>query len=164
MPANSYLGSRAIVVRVNAIAFYPYTRADTFADVVRIPGGGTTLQLPDEPSDGDYYAWNNADGSCAAGSPLTVTLSAAAIAAGVTIQGATSVTYTAPDAAGFVVWFDEEDAWVLFLSASSSSSSGLGGEIVWRPGGVAVSGRRRDGRAGQGGDRRVARSADRLCG
>jgi hypothetical protein len=140
MPANSYTGQRSVTATVRAEASYTFDRAVAYADVLAVPGGGTSLVLPDEPSNGDSYEWANPDGSVGAGNVLTIALSAAAIAAGVTIQGASSRALTTSGASGRAVFFDEPNAWALFLSGTPAAAGTPGSEIVWRPGVAPVPG------------------------
>ena len=105
-----------------------------------MPGGGTALVLPDNPSDGDYYVWVNPDNSVSAISPLILELSTASITDGILLQGGTSASFTAPGTSGAAVFFDAARGWQLFVSAASSSEAAAAGRIVWRPGVAPVPG------------------------
>lgn len=120
MPANSFSGQRELSVTIAAQASYDYARTQTYADVVAIPGGGTVLQLPDEPRDCDWYEWGNTDNSCAVARPITLALSAAALGAGVTIQGGASALFTIAGSSGKVVYFDQSRTWGLFVAGSGA--------------------------------------------
>jgi hypothetical protein len=135
MPANSFLGQRATVARVRASALYPFNRDVTHGEVTAVPAGGTTLVLPDEPSDGDFYVWSNPDNTVSGTSALTITLTAAAIAAGVTVQGAPFKVITDAGTSGRVVYFDDVKVWALFLSGALAP-------VVLTPGPVAANGLR----------------------
>ena len=111
MAANSFSGTRAIVAYVDDAAFYEFTRADTWAAVTNVPGSGTTLQLPDDPSDGDEYAFQNPDGSCASGNAISVQVSAAMTAAGLTIRGSSAVVFEAAYAGAEFVYFEKLKSW-----------------------------------------------------
>ena len=136
MPANSFSGTRAVVALVEALSSWDFDRTVTYAEVLAVPSGGTLLQLPDNPRDGDFYEWANPDNTASSGDPIEIALSAAAIADGVTIQGATSQVFTAPGTCGKVVFFDKANTWQLelYVQGGSTPSGGEGGELVWRPG------------------------------
>lgn len=124
MPANSFSGNRDVVAVVNALSSWDFDRTVTYAEVINVPSGGTLLQLPDNPRDGDYYEWANPDNTVTALDPIELALSAAAITAGVTIQRAASQLFTTPGTSGKVVFFDEANTWQLFLSASGGGGGG----------------------------------------
>jgi hypothetical protein len=111
MPKNSYLGVRIVTQPLNAIAAYTFAFNVGVATCTSIPGGGTTLTLPDDPSDGDWYEWANPDDSASVADPVVVGLSLAAIAAGVTIQGASAQRFSTPGTSGRATFDDASDTW-----------------------------------------------------
>jgi hypothetical protein len=138
MPANSFSGVRAVVVSVVAEALYKLARIDAYANLLEVPSSGTSLQLPDQPGPGDWYAWSNPDLSCQAGKPIVLTLSAAAIADGITIQGATSASFTTAGTSGVAVYMDHSDTWALFVAGPGGSGSVGVYNFVIKPGVPAV--------------------------
>jgi hypothetical protein len=127
MPANSFSGVRATVAQVDGVASFNLDRTRTWADVTAIPGGGTTINLPALPEEGDFYGWSNPDLSCGVANPITL-----AASAGTTFQGgAATLSLTTAGGAGFVVYFAEQATWVPILGglpgeAGDSDIFGLG--------------------------------------
>jgi hypothetical protein len=120
MPANGIDGVRAVTSVVHHAATFSFSRTITYAEVTAIPGGGTELQLPDQPAGGDSYAWVNPDNSCGESTPITLTLSARAIAAGITLQGGEAEVFQTPGASGTVVFFDASNSWSLFIGSAAN--------------------------------------------
>jgi hypothetical protein len=119
MPKNSYLGSRDITATVHALAAYTYSDADAIAAVTSIPvTSGTTLTLPPNPSEGDWYEWADEDGSCSATNPLII-----AAGAGSTIRGLASITSTVPYSAGRVRYDANLDAWAVVSQTAANGST-----------------------------------------
>ena len=135
MPANSFLGQRAIVRNVVDEASYEFDRTVTTADVEVIPSGGTILLLPEDPNDADFYAWCNTDGSCGTATPITLQPQGDARMQG----GATSAVFSAGFASGYVAFIAKANKWAIF---NTSPSSGGGGAITTIEGTapIAVSG------------------------
>lgn len=132
MPKNSYLGVRIVTQSLAAIAAYTFAFNVGVATCVAVPGGGVgvTLTLPDEPSDGDWYEWANPDDSVALTHPLTLALSATALAAGVTIQGASSQRFTTPGTSGRATFDDASDTW--WISSAQFAATPTAGSFAKR--------------------------------
>ena len=89
MPLNSQ-GTIQVFSDAAALATYGFAAQDTGVFLREIPSGGTVLELPDDPNDGDWYEWEDADGSCSSTHPIILTAGD-----GATIQGAATLTLTA---------------------------------------------------------------------
>lgn len=111
MPANAtaIIESFAEVIGETS---YDYSTQDTGAYLFAIPGGsvGTTLVLPADPNNGDWYEFADADGSCSSANPVTL-----AARAGATILGGASVSFTAAFCSGKVRYVARTQNWV-FIS------------------------------------------------
>lgn len=117
MPSNS-TGTISVVVPVQGKAFFAWSSADDLAACSSIPAGGTALQLPNDPSNGDTYAFADVDGSCSGSNPLTILASS-----GTTIRGASSFAVTSAFAAGRMRFTAATDAWAL-ESLTSTAAAG----------------------------------------
>jgi hypothetical protein len=111
MPLNSQ-GTIQVFSDAAALATYAYASQDTGVFLREIPSGGTVLELPASPNDGDWYEWENTDGTCSSTHPIILTA-----AEGTTVQGGASITYTAPYAAGMVRYSSRASNWVVVSEA-----------------------------------------------
>lgn len=134
MPANSYLGQRAIVRSVVDETSFSFSRADTLADCRSVPSAGTSLLLPDNPSNGDSYAWSNTDGSCGSGAPIVLVPQGSAKIQG----GESSEVFATAFSSGHVVFVDQANEWAVF-DTTVPPASGVVAEpatFVWNDGGT----------------------------
>jgi hypothetical protein len=111
MPLNSQ-GTIQVFSDAAMLATYAYASQDTGVFLREIPSGGTVLELPASPNDGDWYEWENTDGTCSSTHPIILTA-----AEGTTVQGGASITYTAPYAAGMVRYSSRASNWVVVSEA-----------------------------------------------
>lgn len=116
MPPNSQ-GTIQVFSDAIAQASYAYAAQDTGVFLSSIPSGGTALLLPLDPNDGDWYEFEDTDGSCSSTHPIVVTA-----AEDTTIQGAASITLINPYSAGVLRYSTRASNWVFSSQASASSS------------------------------------------
>jgi hypothetical protein len=111
MPANAQNTIESFAEVIGATS-YDYSTQDTGAYLFDIPGSsvGTTLVLPAEPNNGDWYEFADADGSCSSTHPVTV-----AARSGATIVGGASVSFASAFCSAKVRYVARTQAWV-FIS------------------------------------------------
>lgn len=119
MPANTFSGVRLLTVSVAALAAYAVGRTDGLVELSAIPAGGTTVTLPSQPSEGDFYLVADADGSCSGAKPMII-----AAAAGDTISGAASTSFSTARSAAIVMFDASADTWIVFSGQTSSAGGG----------------------------------------
>lgn len=115
-------GNLTILKPVNGLATFNYSRADDVAALRNIPGGGgTTLNLPTNipPTNGDFYAFADYDGTCAVGHEITIV-----VPAGTTIRGGASLVFDTAFASGGVQFDQDSQTWALVDSAGVGGGGG----------------------------------------
>jgi hypothetical protein len=137
MPANAQNLIESFA-DVEGATRYAYSTQDTGAYLFEIPGGsvGTTLLLPDDPNDGDWYELADVDGSCSSTHPVHVVAGA-----GATILGGMTYTFTAAFASGKVRYVGRARAWVFIAGPGSGDLTAVdagAGISVSTTGGVAT--------------------------
>lgn len=137
MPSNAQnlIESFAEVIGARS---YAYSLQDTGAFLYEIPGAsvGTTLILPDDPTDGDWYEFADVDGSCANTHPVHV-----AAGTGATILGGASFAFTSAFCSGKVRYSARTQAWVFISGPGSGDLTAVDagpGISVSTTGGVAT--------------------------
>lgn len=116
MPLNSQ-GTIQVFSDADALATYAFALQDTGVFLRAIPSGGTVLELPADPNDGDWYEWGDADGSCSSTHPIILTAGE-----GSTVQSAASVTFTSAFSSGMVRFSSATSNWVVGANAGSGQS------------------------------------------
>lgn len=131
MPLNSQGTIQVFSDAANA-AVYAYAQQDTGVFLREIPSGGTELELPADPNDGDWYEFADADGTCSSTHPIVLTAGE-----GATIGGASSLTFTSAFAGGMVRYSSAASNWILVAEAgagdaiqSITSYNSTGGQAV----------------------------------
>lgn len=114
MPANSFLGQRAIVRDVIAAAAFDYARTDTWAMLSQIPNGGTTLTFPANPEAGDFYDFADVDGTCSATDTITIQA-----ADGALLNGNATLTFSKAFTFGRAVFDGATGAWAVSAGADA---------------------------------------------
>jgi hypothetical protein len=137
MPANAQdlIQSFAEVVGERS---YAYSLQDTGAFLYEIPGAGvgTTLLLPDDPNNGDWYEFADVDGSCASAHPVII-----AAGTDATILGGASFSFTTAFCSGRVRYSARTQAWVFVSGPGSGDLTAVDagpGISVSTTGGVAT--------------------------
>jgi hypothetical protein len=116
MPLNSQTAIQVFSDAV-ALATYAYAQQDFGVFLREIPSGGTALLLPADPNDGDWYEFEDVDGSCAAGNPIILTA-----ADGTSVLGAATATFALPYSAGVVRYSAKASNWVLYAQAAQGGA------------------------------------------
>lgn len=124
MPANSFSGTRIIVADVDALDGYGFARTDAIANVRNVPGleVGTTLNLPPRPEDGEWYAFQNSDGSCSPASPIRLVATGGNIVSG----GTSGFDFVTPFAWCVATYSTKTAAWQLFSPMLGGGGGGVG--------------------------------------
>lgn len=116
MPLNSQ-GTIQVFSDAVGAASYAYAPQDTGVFLSAIPSGGTALLLPSDPNDGDWYEYEDVDGSCGPSNPIVVTA-----ASETTVQGGASISLIVPYSAGVLRYSSRASNWVFVSSASSAGA------------------------------------------
>lgn len=117
MPKSGVSGAPILTTQVDLAASYAFAPSDYFADVTDVPAGGTSIELPDQPSTGDWYAFVNTDGSAGPAAPIVLQASGAP-----RLQGGTaSMTFATPGAWAIALYLDFANLWAIFSGAAGAS-------------------------------------------
>lgn len=120
-------GGKVLLADVDAQATFAFSPTANFAAVRAVPSpGGTTLQLPAAPANGDIYQFQNEDGSCSSGSPIVLSP-----LGGKTVNGAAELSFHAAGSWAIAAYNAVTNDWCVLSPNAATAPGPLTSRAAW---------------------------------